>query len=227
MVRPIEPPTSVLPPASGPLAGPGAGGSTVETVPEQDAHFVGVVTRSVSWVLDALVINVVAIGTGLGAELILSIFPVSPHFASVLKPIAGVVYIVWCGLYFVVFWWWTGQTLGARIMQIRLLTANGRRVNPAQAVVRWIGMNLAMLPLFAGFAPILVGRRGFPDWLARTEVINAPQLSVVQVRRATLRTASQDQRPRPSAIAPGSEANASTGGDGAGPPPRARAARDE
>jgi len=146
----------------------------------------------------------------------LSIFPVSPNFASVLKPIAGIVYIVWCGLCFVLFWSWTGQTLGARTMQIRVVTTNVGRVKPARAVVRWVGMNLAMLPLFAGFAPILFGRRGFPDWLARTVVINAPQRSLAQAREATLRKAREDQRPRPAVIAAGSEPNASASGDGAG-----------
>ena len=119
----------------------------------------GIVTRAVSWLPDAIAINVVAIATGLGAELVLSIFPVSRDLASVLKPIAGVAYIVWTGLYFVVFWSWTGQTLGARTMQIQLVSANGGRVKPARAVVRWVGMNLAMVPLFAGFAPILFKRR--------------------------------------------------------------------
>jgi uncharacterized RDD family membrane protein YckC len=162
-------------------------GAAVPTVPEEPERFVGVVTRAISWVLDAIAINLVAIVSGLGAELIFSIFPVSPSFASVLKPIAGVAYIVWAAAYFVVFWSWTGQTLGARMMQIRLLTAKGDRVKPIWALVRWIGMNLAMIPLFAGFAPILVGRRGFPDWLAHTEVVEARQLSLAAARMATLR----------------------------------------
>lgn len=192
------------------------GRSTVQIVPEEDAGYVGVVTRSVSWLLDAAAINAVAIGTGLGAQLILSIFPVSHNFSEVLKPIAAGVYVVWCGLYFVLFWSWTGQTLGAHAMRIRLLAANEGRVKPARAVVRWVGMNLAMLPLFAGFAPILFGRRGFPDWLARTEVINAPELSDAKGQQAARRRVLEDQRWGRSAIAPGSEANASAPGDGGG-----------
>ena len=162
---------------------PVVGGAAVQVAPAPEQHFVGVVTRATSWVLDAVAINVVAIITGLGAELILSIFPVSPDFASILKPIAGAIYLVWCGAYFVVFWSWTGQTIGARTMQIRLVMANGGRVRPVRALLRWIGMNLAMLPLFAGFAPILFGRRGFPDWLAHTEVVEARQLSLARERR--------------------------------------------
>ena len=196
---------------------PGSGPS-VQTETEDDGHSVGVVTRSVSWVLDAIAINLVAIMSGLGAQLILSIFPISPSFASILKPIAGVIYIIWCGAYFVVFWSWTGQTLGARMMQIRLLAAHGGRVKPARAVVRWVGMTLAMLPLFAGFAPILVGRRGFPDWLAHTVVIRAPQLSLAEARRAAVRTARDGQRTPPSATSPGPKPSASASDDGSGPP---------
>ena len=182
-------------------AEPVLGGAQVQTAPGEQERFVGVVTRATSWVIDAIAINVVAIVAGLGAELIFSIFPISPDFAAILKPIAGIIYIVWGATYFVGFWSWTGQTLGARLMQIRLIRPNGGRVKPARALVRWIGMNLAMLPLFAGFYPILVGRRGFPDWLAHTEVVEARQLSLAQARMAMLR-AEGNGRGRASAIAP-------------------------
>jgi uncharacterized RDD family membrane protein YckC len=180
-----------------------AGGLAPGPAADERQQFVGVVTRAVSWVIDAVVINLVAIMSGLGAELFFSIFPVSSHFASVLKPIAAVVYVVWTCAYFLVFWWWTGQTLGARMMQIRLVPARGGRVKPGRALVRWVGMNLAMIPLFLGFAPILVGRRGFPDWLAHTLVLPAPQLSIAGSRRAALRqAANDDQRSRLAATAP-------------------------
>ena len=192
-------------------------GTAVEVPPGDAGRFVGVVTRATSWVLDAVAINVVAIVTGLGAQLIFSIFPVSSNFASVLKPVAGAVYIVWCGTYFVVFWSWTGQTLGARTMQIRLVTANGGRIRPVRAVLRWIGMNLAMLPLFAGFAPILVGRRGFPDWLAHTDVVEARQLSLAQARRATLRR-TRNSRGDPAGSAREYVQSASASSDGGVPP---------
>jgi uncharacterized RDD family membrane protein YckC len=192
-------------------------GAPVQAAPEEDERFVGVVTRATSWMLDAIAINVVAIVAGLGVQLILSIFPISTSFASLLIPIAAVVYGVWCGAYFVVSWSLTGQTLGAQAMQIRLLTANRGRVKPARAVVRWVGMNLAMVPLFAGFAPILFGRRGFPDWLARTVVVQDPQLSRAQARRATLRRARDGSRGLPPAISPESESSASASGHGSGP----------
>lgn len=158
------------------------------TLDEHERH-VGIVTRAVSWVLDAVLINVVAIIVGIGVELFLSIFPLSPDLSSVLKPVAAVVYAFWAAAYFVVFWSSTGQTPGARLMQIRLVTAKMERLKPRRALLRWIGMNLAMVPLFAGFVPILFGRRGFPDWLAHTLVLDAPQTSLAETRRAAKRAA--------------------------------------
>lgn len=165
------------------------GGEPVEAPLAEGGRYIGVVTRAVSWGFDALLLNLVAIMTGLGAELFLSIVPLSKHAKPALTAIAGVVYALWCASYFVVFWSTTGQTPGARIMQIRLVPAHGRRVKPARAIVRWVGMTLAMIPLFAGYLPILFGRRGFPDWLAHTLVLDAPQISLANARREAKRSA--------------------------------------
>lgn len=170
------------------------GESSVQASPEQEERFVGVVTRALSWGLDALLINVAAIMAGLGAALVLSIFPLGKSLQPAFEAIAGAIYILWAGAYFVAFWSITGQTPGARVMQIRLVTASRTRVKPARAVVRWIGMNLAMLPLFLGFAPILFRRRGFPDWLAKTLVLDAQQMSLAEARRTSLRARESDRR---------------------------------
>jgi uncharacterized RDD family membrane protein YckC len=140
----------------------------------EETRYIGVVTRSVSWIIDAIVINAVAVGAGIGVSLFFSVFPISRHHAANLKPVLEAVYLVWTAAYFVGLWTILGQTMGARVMRIRVVTAGETRVKPVRAFVRWIGMNLAMLPLFLGFAPILFGRRGFPDWLAHTLVIDAP-----------------------------------------------------
>lgn len=165
------------------------GGEPVQATLDEDVRYIGLVTRAVSWVLDALLINLAAIITGIGAELVLSIFPLSKKAQPALTAIAGAAYVIWCATYFVLFWSTTGQTPGARVMQIRLLTANRQRVKPARAIVRWVGMNLAMLPLFAGYLPIAFRRRGFPDWLAHTLVLDAPQMSLANVRKEATRLA--------------------------------------
>jgi uncharacterized RDD family membrane protein YckC len=159
----------------------------VQATREENLHDVGLVTRVISWVVDLLLINLVAIITGLGAELIASIFPITKNLKPLFLAIAGGVYLVWTAAYFVVLWSLSGQTLGSRLMQVRLVTPDGGRVKPARALVRWIGMNLAMLPLPWGYVPIPFKRLGFPDWLAHTRVIEAPQLSIAEVRRQRMR----------------------------------------
>jgi uncharacterized RDD family membrane protein YckC len=142
-----------------------------------DGRYIGVTVRAVSWVCDALILNLGAIIVGAGTAMILAMFPIAPRAQPTWEAIAAVAYGLWCAGYFVVFWSTTGQTPGARIMQIRLVTSNGQGVKPARALVRWVGMNLAALPLFAGYLPILVRRRGFPDWLAHTLVLDAPPVT--------------------------------------------------
>lgn len=191
---------------------------TVEATLDHDARFVGMATRVVSWVVDALIINLVVIFAGLGAGLVLSIFPLSKSAQPAFEVIAGAAYIIWIAAYFVAFWSTTGQTPGARIMQIRLVTPNRRRVNPARALVRWVGMNLAMLPLFAGYLPIAFGRRGFPDWLARTLVVEAPQLSLAEATSASLRSARRGSGRRARAVLPQPAPTSPVVGDGRAEP---------
>jgi uncharacterized RDD family membrane protein YckC len=161
--------------------------TAVQTTPVENRPYVGLVTRGISWAVDALLINFAAIIAGLGAELIASIFPITKNLKPVFLAIAGVAYVVWAATYFVVFWSISGQTPGSRLMQVRLVTPGGGKVKPVRALVRWIGMNVAMLPLPWGYLPIPFKRLGFPDWLAHTRVIEAPALSIADAQRARMR----------------------------------------
>jgi uncharacterized RDD family membrane protein YckC len=158
--------------------------------PSQEEPFIGVVTRAIALMLDALLINAVATGAGLAAALILSMFPLENDLHSTFEVIAAVAYVVWIAVYFVASWSISGQTPGARVMRIRLVTTERAKVKPLRGLIRWIGMNLAMMPLFAGYLPILFGRRGFPDWLAGTLVLDAPQLPpLAEAKLERIRTA--------------------------------------
>jgi uncharacterized RDD family membrane protein YckC len=170
------------------------------TTLEENRPDVGLATRVISWAVDILLINLVAIITGLGAQLIASIFPITKNLKPLFLAIAAGVYVVWTAAYFVVFWSMSGQTPGARLMQVRLVTPDGGKVKPVRALVRWVGMNVGMLPLPWGYVPIPFKRLGFPDWLAHTRVIEAPQLSIADARRAkTRRIRSTPRLPSPPA----------------------------
>ena len=155
----------------------------------ENVPYVGLMTRLISWAVDFLLINLVAIIVGLGAELIVGIFPITKNLKPLFLAIAGGVYVLWTASYFVAFWSATGQTPGARLMQVRLVTASGEKLKPVRAFVRWIGMNIAMAPLPWGFVPIPFKRLGFPDWLAHTRVIEVQQLSIANARRERSRDA--------------------------------------
>ncbi len=153
------------------------------TTREENLPDVGLATRVISWAVDILVINLVAIITGLGAQLIASIFPITKNLKPLFLAIAAGVYVVWTAAYFIVFWSMSGyMCLGARLTQARLVTPGGGKVKPVRALVRWVGMNVGMLPLPWGYVPIPFKRLGFPDWLAHTRVIEAPQLSIAEAR---------------------------------------------
>lgn len=161
--------------------------TTLAVPPEEDGSYVGLLTRVLSWAMDLVVINLVAIFTGLGVALIVAIFPITKHLQPVFEGIAAGVYLLWTAAYFVAFWSITGQTPGSRVMQVRLVTPNGEKVKPGRAFVRWIAMNLAMVPLPWGYLPIPFKHLGFPDWLAHTRVIETQQLSIAATEQERLR----------------------------------------
>jgi uncharacterized RDD family membrane protein YckC len=152
---------------------------------EPRGPYVGLVTRGIAAAVDAAIINVVAIVVGVGAGLIISLLHLPHQVRVVLAAIGGAVYILWILGYFVGFWSTTGQTPGDRIMRFRVGAARGERIKPRRALLRVIGTLLAALPLFAGFLLILFDdkRRALQDRIARTVVVEAPQLSYAEARR--------------------------------------------
>lgn len=113
-----------------------------DTTLEENLPYVGLLTCVISWCVDIVLINLVAIITGLGIQLVASIFPITKNLKPLFRAIAGGVYVLWTAAYFVAFWSITGQTIGSRLMQVRLVTPSGGKVKPVRALVRWIAMNL-------------------------------------------------------------------------------------
>ena len=75
--------------------------------------------------------------------------------------------------YFVAFWSTTGQTPGMRLMQLRVTTRSDGSLRVVRSLVRLVGLALAIIPLFAGFLPVLVDRRrrALQDFVAGTVVL--------------------------------------------------------
>jgi uncharacterized RDD family membrane protein YckC len=76
------------------------------------------------------------------------------------------------GTYFVLFWSSAGQTPGMRLLRVRVHGPAGDPPSIGRSLVRLVGLVLAIIPMFAGFIPVLFTkrRRGLPDVLAGTVV---------------------------------------------------------
>jgi uncharacterized RDD family membrane protein YckC len=77
------------------------------------------------------------------------------------------------GTYFVLFWSSAGQTPGMRLLRVRVRGPDGNPPSIGPSLVRLVGLVLAIVPIFAGFIPVLFTerRRGLPDLLAGTVVL--------------------------------------------------------
>jgi uncharacterized RDD family membrane protein YckC len=133
----------------------------------------GVVTRAIALATDAALTIVIFMSLVGVAALVSSL-------VGGLRPawLAGVLlssgWLVVVATYFVLFWSTAGQTPGMRLLRIRVRSRSDRAApTVSRSVVRFVGLLLAIVPLFAGFIPVLFSkeRRGLPDFLAGTVVV--------------------------------------------------------
>jgi uncharacterized RDD family membrane protein YckC len=139
--------------------------------------YAGLVTRALAFAVDGAIVNGVAVTVAAVVALGASVLELPRVVDAALVAVGGVLFVLWCFGYFLVFWSTTGQTPGDRVMRVRVRGAGANaRVKPRTAVVRMAGLWLAALPLFLGFVPILIDgrRRGLHDLLAGTVVVHDP-----------------------------------------------------
>ena len=139
----------------------------------RSSPFAGVASRGVALVVDAFAIVAGTAVLGGAAGLVASVVGgVRPDWlAQTLLSVAAAAVAVG---YFVLFWQTAGQTPGMRLMHVRV--RSGRedgRLSVWQAMLRTLGLALAIIPCFLGFVPALFDsrRRALPDYLARTVVV--------------------------------------------------------
>ena len=137
--------------------------------------FAGVASRGLALVVDAfMVVAATAIVGGAVALVALVVGGLRPEWLAQALLALGTLAIA-LG-YFSLFWHTAGQTLGMRLMGVRVLSLrNDGRLTAWQAIVRTIGLALAIIPCFLGFVPALFDRRrrALPDYLAGTVVVYA------------------------------------------------------
>ena len=141
------------------------------------AGYAGLVTRSIAFALDGLVVNGAAAIVGVTVGLGLSVLHLPEDADKVIAAVLAGLWLLWSIGYFVFFWSSTGQTPGSRVMRIRVIDGRGRAaLKPRRALLRVVGLYLAAIPLLAGYLMMLWDDRGrcLQDRLARTLVVYAP-----------------------------------------------------
>jgi uncharacterized RDD family membrane protein YckC len=139
-------------------------------------HYAGVATRGVALAFDAAIANLIVLVLAALLGLVASLVggTLRPEWLAAALAAAG--WVLTLTAYFAVFWATTGQTPGMRLMQLRVVDRTGEPPHLLRALIRVPALALAIIPLFAGFLPVLfdVRRRGIHDLLARTAVIHVP-----------------------------------------------------
>lgn len=79
-------------------------------------------------------------------------------------------------LYFVVLWWWRGQSIGQMATRIMVTDRDGYHMSGAQAILRTITWPLSVIPLGVGLLPMFFDResRALHDIISGTIVLELP-----------------------------------------------------
>ena len=133
--------------------------------------YAGIATRAIALAIDTVVVEggilIVA-----GVLALVGLLVGGIELGTVAKVVAGGIWLLATGAYFVAFWTADGQTPGMRAMHLRVATTTGALPGLGRSVLRVVLLGLCIVTLFIGFLPVLFDdrRRGVHDMLARTVV---------------------------------------------------------
>jgi uncharacterized RDD family membrane protein YckC len=140
-------------------------------------------TRALAWMIDVAVIGAITKGTDQATQ---SLAKVNPDWASALGVILYFVISVGYGI--ALEWRWRGQTLGKRVMGLRVVDAQGLRLQLFQVVLRNLLRLVDMLPaayLTGGLAAFFsrkcqrLGDLAAGTIVARERTAKAPDLEAI------------------------------------------------
>ena len=132
----------------------------------------GIATRAIALAADAAVTLVLFMSVvGIAALVASLVGGLRPEWLVGALLASG--WMLIAGTYFVLFWSSAGQTPGMRLLRVRVHGPGGDPPSIGRSLVRLVGLVLAIVPMFAGFIPVLFTerRRGLPDFLAGTVVV--------------------------------------------------------
>jgi uncharacterized RDD family membrane protein YckC len=139
--------------------------------PDAGVHYGGIATRTLAITIDALLAQLAVLVLG-GVIALVASLAGGLGSGWLVDTILGIGWFLVVAAYFVFFWTLAGETPGMILMQLHVTDARGDPPSFPRSAVRFIGLILSIIPLFAGFLPILFDarRRGLADFLAGTTV---------------------------------------------------------
>jgi uncharacterized RDD family membrane protein YckC len=132
----------------------------------------GIATRAIALAADAALI-IVAFMSIVGVAALIGSLVGGLRPAWLVGALLASGWLLVVGTYLVLFWSAAGQTPGMRLLRVRVFGPQGQPPSVGRSLVRLVGLLLSIVPLFAGFIPVLFTeqRRGLADFLAGTVVL--------------------------------------------------------
>ena len=143
--------------------------------PRLSVPYAGIATRGIALAADAAIANLIVLIIAALVSLVGSLFgELRPEWLVALLAAVGWLFVV--VLDFALFWSTTGQTPGMRVMRLRVIDRSGEPPHLLRALVRVVGLGLAIIPLSRVSYRCSSTRAGagIHDLLAGTTVIHVP-----------------------------------------------------
>ncbi len=132
--------------------------------------YAGLMARAAAGAIDLGIAGLFALATAGLLALVTSLIDLKPEW--LVGTLIGIGWQLVVGFYLVLFWTTIGQTPGMRLMGLRVADARGEPPGFGRSLLRLLGLILAIIPMFAGFLPVLIDdrRRALQDFMASTTV---------------------------------------------------------
>jgi len=139
-------------------------------------HLAGPVTRFLAWVLDTVLVSVLSTAAGVFLSLLRLLSWDLSSAVSILS-----YFVISIGYPIFAEWYWRGQTIGKRLLKLRVMDAQGLRLQFSQVVVRNLLRFVDMLPALyvvgGAFCLFSKNAQRLGDLAANTIVIRIPEVA--------------------------------------------------
>jgi uncharacterized RDD family membrane protein YckC len=153
--------------------------------PNMIGQYAGFFSRFLAFITDAVIISVIivtipaiinSIFRSLGLGPVINTSTILQKLGQIFGPtVIAIVFLICLTIYYLFFWFFTGQTPGKSLFGVRVLRTNGQRLGLWRGFLRLIGYIISIIPLGLGLLWVLGDdrRQGWHDKMADTFVIYA------------------------------------------------------